>query len=176
MKAKDLSLAALFACFIAISAFIKIPLPVIPFTLQVFAICLTALTLTFQQTFFAILIYILLGLIGLPVFAGGMSGIQVFMSPTFGFILGFIPMALTLNTLYNRLPKKQKWLAFIASEIVLYAIALPILYFNVKMNSGVSIPLSKLFVAYWFTFIPTDTISMLLSVWVKERFLSGIKR
>ncbi len=171
MKTKDLTLAALFAGFISISSYIVIPLPVVPFSLQVFAVSLTAICLTRKQALFAILTYTLVGLIGLPVFAGGRGGFQVILSPSFGFILGFIPMVFIINTLFHKLPKGKRWLAFIAGSLSLYAVALPILYFNLKLNTGTVLPLSKLLVTYWLIFLPTDCLSMGLSYLVQTKIL-----
>ncbi|QIK69590.1 biotin transporter BioY [Erysipelothrix sp. HDW6C] len=166
MTIKDLTLSALFACFIAIGALITIPIPVIPFTLQVFALSLTAVLLTRKQAFFAVITYILMGLLGLPIFSGGRGGLEIVASPTFGFILGFIPMVLVINTLFHKISKP---IAFLCGSLVLYAIALPILYFNLKFNAGVTLPLSKLVVSYWLMFLPTDFISMGLSYLVAKR-------
>lgn len=175
MKAKDLARAAMFTVFIALCSYIKIPLPVIPFTLQVFAVSLCALCLSRLQAFLAISLYVLIGLLGIPVFAGGVSGPQVILMPSFGFILGFIPMTLIINTLYHKLPRSLSYLAFIAGSLSLYIIALPVLYFNLKILAGITLPLSKLLLSYWLFFIPTDILSMFLSYQVQNRFLSHLR-
>lgn len=175
MNVKDLALSSLFSVFIIIGSMIKIPVPFVPFTLQVLAICLSALLLTRKQAVMAVLIYIIMGLIGLPVFAGGMSGPNIVMSPTFGFILGFIPMVYIINTLYHKLPKNHRFLAFVAGETILYTLALPILYFNLKTYHGIALPISKLFISYCFMFIPTDVLSMTLSAFIASRMPEHIK-
>lgn len=169
MNVKDLALSSMFSVFIIIGSMIKIPIPIVPFTLQVLAICLSALLLTRKQAVMAVLIYILMGLIGLPVFAGGMSGPQIFMSPTFGFILGFIPMVYIINTLFHVLPSNKRFFAFIAGELILYTFALPILYFNLKTYHQITLPISKLFISYCFMFVPTDALSMFLSNLIASR-------
>lgn len=88
-KVKVLVFSAIFVALISICAWIQIPFA-IPFTLQTFAIFLTLLCLGGKYGTFTIFCYILLGLIGVPVFSGFKGGIAVFVLPTGGFILGFL--------------------------------------------------------------------------------------
>lgn len=85
-------LAAVFAAVIGIlSQFvITLPITVVPFTLQTFIIGLTVTILGMRTGTWAIIIYLLLGLIGIPVYAGGASGIGALLGPTGGFLIGFI--------------------------------------------------------------------------------------
>ncbi|CAM3594514.1 biotin transporter BioY [Erysipelothrix urinaevulpis] len=169
MKTKDLALSAMFTAFIAVCSYIQIPTPLVPFTLQVFAISLTAMMLSFKQASFAIVSYVLLGLIGLPVFAGGVSGPQAILSPSFGFILGFIPMTLTINKVYHRLEGPKRVVALLCGELILYVIALPILYLNLKNFLNITLDMKTLFVSYFLIFIPTDTLSMGISYYISEK-------
>jgi biotin transport system substrate-specific component len=82
--------AAFFAVIIAFLSQLTIPLGLIPLTGQTFAIGLAVTFLGMRTGTMAILIYLLLGLIGLPVFAGGASGIGVLFGPTGGYLIGFI--------------------------------------------------------------------------------------
>ena len=77
-------LAAMFAGVIAVSAQIVIPLGFIPLSLQTFTVGLTATLLGRRTGSWAITLYLLLGFIGLPVFAGGKMGIGVLFRPTGG--------------------------------------------------------------------------------------------
>ena len=70
-KTKDLTLCALFVALIAAGAFIKIPVPVVPFTLQTLFTMLAGLLLGAKRGCTAVCIYIILGLMGLPIFASG---------------------------------------------------------------------------------------------------------
>lgn len=96
--------AAIFAAMIAILAQIVIPLGVVPISLQTFAVGLTVTILGRKTGFWALLIYLLLGLIGLPVFAGGKSGIGVLFGPTGGYLIGFLVAAFVIGTLIQHLP------------------------------------------------------------------------
>lgn len=90
MKLKNWLLAAEFAAIIAIFAQLTFPLGPIPLTGQTFAVGLTATVLDKKTTTASIFLYLLLGLIGLPVFAGGNGGVGVVFGPTGGFLVGFL--------------------------------------------------------------------------------------
>lgn len=80
---------ALMAVLIAVCAWISIPVE-IPFTMQTFGVFLTLRLLRGKHGTMSILIYILLGLIGAPVFAGFSSGAAILLGPTGGYIIGFL--------------------------------------------------------------------------------------
>lgn len=99
---RDLALIAVFAAFIAVCALLP-AIPVgpaaVPITLQTLAIYIAALTLGGTRTTLAVTLYLLAGLIGLPVFSGGKGGFGTIASPSFGYLLGFIPGALLTGSL-----------------------------------------------------------------------------
>jgi biotin transport system substrate-specific component len=95
--------ASLFAAFTAIGAFIRIPVPgPVPITLQVFFVLLTGLVLGSRWGATSMLVYLMLGVIGLPVFSGGSSGIGVLLGPTGGYLIGFIPGAFAAGLISER--------------------------------------------------------------------------
>lgn len=100
-KTRDMILCALFVALITAGAFIKIPVPVVPFTLQFLFTMMAGLLLGGKWGFRAVLIYICLGLCGLPVFAQG-GGLAYVFQPTFGYIIGFAAGAYVTGTLANR--------------------------------------------------------------------------
>ncbi|PPA79530.1 MAG: BioY family protein [ANME-2 cluster archaeon HR1] len=90
-QVKPLIYASLFAALTAIGAFIRIPGPgPVPITLQIFFVILTGLVLGSRWGAISMIVYVMLGLIGLPVFSGGLSGIGVLLGPTGGYLIGFI--------------------------------------------------------------------------------------
>lgn len=91
---QDLCMIGLFTAVIVIMAQIVIPMPLgVPMTMQTFAITLAGMILGSRNGALSSLIYILLGAIGLPVFANFTGGWQSFVGPTSGFILSFPLMA-----------------------------------------------------------------------------------
>ena len=92
MKLRTMILAALFAVLTAIGTYIRIPLPVVPLTLQLFFVYLAGILLGSRGGALSQLFYLLLGLVGLPVFTAG-GGLQTVLHPTFGYIVGFVAAA-----------------------------------------------------------------------------------
>ena len=91
---------ALCTALMCVAAQITIPLPIgVPFTLQVMMVILIALILKPLYALIAQSLYTLLGIIGLPVFAGGKSGVGTILAPTGGFIIGFIIAAFVVSLL-----------------------------------------------------------------------------
>lgn len=104
----DLALIAGFAALIAVCAIlpaIKIGLPV-PITLQTFGVLLAGAVLGPLRGFLAVLLYLLVGAAGLPVFSGGAAGLGVFATPSVGYLAGFPLAAALCGFLVQRLPRK----------------------------------------------------------------------
>lgn len=89
-KLKQLIINALFAVIIAILAQITIPIGPIPLTGQTFAVGLAATILGARNATISVAVYIVLGAIGIPVFAGMAAGLGIIFGPTGGFIIGFL--------------------------------------------------------------------------------------
>lgn len=94
---KEMTLCALFTTLIAVGAFIKIPVPVVPFTLQFLFTMLAGLLLGGRLGALSVGLYAVLGLAGLPIFTEG-GGLWYLVKPTFGYILGFILAAYVTGT------------------------------------------------------------------------------
>ena len=94
-KTYDMVYIAIFAVLMAICSWISIPMAV-PFTLQTFGVFMAVGILGGKRGTFAVLIYIILGAIGVPVFAGFSGGIGVLLSSTGGYIIGFLFSALVM--------------------------------------------------------------------------------
>lgn len=87
---QTLCMTALFTAVISILAQFSIPLPFgVPLSLQNFAAALTAILLGRRYGTLSIITYLIIGMIGLPVFANFRSGLAAFVSPTGGFLLGY---------------------------------------------------------------------------------------
>ena len=87
-KTKTLIYCSLFTALIAAGAFIKIPVPVVPFTLQYLFTMLAGLLLGSKRGTISVVAYMLLGLAGLPIFSEG-GGLWYVFKPSFGYIIGF---------------------------------------------------------------------------------------
>ena len=87
IKTLNLVYIALFAVLIAICSWLAIP-TIVPITLQTLAVYLTVSLLGWKRGLAAICVYILLGLVGVPVFSGFRAGMGVLSGPTGGYIIG----------------------------------------------------------------------------------------
>lgn len=108
LKTQNIVICGLFAAITAVLAQISIPLPftTVPLTMQIFAVALAGLLLGSKRGFVAILIYVLLGAIGLPVFAQMSGGLGVLLGPTGGFLLGCPFMAFVIGYISERTSSK----------------------------------------------------------------------
>ena len=121
---------ALCTALICVAAQLAIPLPIgVPFTLQVLMVMLTALILKPLYSVISLLLYVLLGVIGLPVFTGAKSGIGTILSPTGGFIIGFVLAAFLVSLLKNVLAKKLGGkLTVVRYILVTVIVGIPVMY------------------------------------------------
>lgn len=108
-----LVLAALFTALIAVGAFIRVPVPLWPFTLQTLFTTMAALLLGSRWGTFACAAYMILGLVGLPIFTGG-GGPQYIFKPTFGCIVGFAVGAFVAGTIVQKAKTRGFALYFLA--------------------------------------------------------------
>lgn len=163
---KQLAQSALFIALLAISAHLRIPIGLVPITFQVLMVILTGLLLNRTQVLFAMIGYIGLGLLGVPVFASG-AGITYIASPSFGFIIGFVFFSLSVNYFENKI------IGIGIGYLVLYGIGLSYLTFIVRVILENPIPLQKVFLSYWVPFLFNDFLSMGLSLVLYTR-LKGL--
>ncbi len=91
---RDFILCGLFAALMIVGAYLRVPFPVVPLTFQPFFAILSGLLLGARLGALAQSVYLLTGLLGVPVFAGGSAGIMYVLKPTFGFLLGFLLAAI----------------------------------------------------------------------------------
>ena len=89
-KVQRLAIIAISTAFLAVASQLTIPLPLVPLTLQTLAVGIIATLLKPLDSILEICLYLILGAIGLPVFAGGAAGFGVILGPTGGFLIGFL--------------------------------------------------------------------------------------
>ena len=124
-KTLMLVLTALFAALTAVGAFLRIPMVYSSVTLQYLFTAMAGLLLGRRWGALSQAVYVLLGLVGLPIFTMG-GGFGYVFQPTFGFLLGLIPSAFVIGKLAKRpLTFWGTALAMLAGLAVLYAIGVP---------------------------------------------------
>ncbi len=175
LRIRKLLLTALFAALTALGAFLRVPVPVLhsSFTLQVFFTCMAGLLLGPWYGAASQGVYVLLGLVGVPIFTEG-GGLTYLAKPTFGFLLGLIPMALVIGLLTRR-EKCGFWrmvLACLAGLAVLYAVGLPYMYF--ALNGAWSV--GKALVSGCVIFLPFDALKIALACLLGGRLQRILRR
>lgn len=124
MSTKQLTLTAMLAAVICILGPISFPLSIspVPISLGSLGIYLALFLSDFKIGNISVLIYILLGLVGVPVFAGYTAGVGKLFGPTGGYIIGYIFMALTYSFFLYKFKGKLVWniVGMILATIVLY--------------------------------------------------------
>ena len=109
LSSREIVLAGLFAAVISILAQFTIPFGPIPLTLQTFAVGFVVTILGKKTGTIAVAIYLLMGMIGLPVLAGGLAGIAHYFGPTGGFLVGFIFQAYVTGLILEKLSFNYFW-------------------------------------------------------------------
>lgn len=147
MKLKDLIKTSLFVVLMIVGAFINVSFgSPIPYTLQTLFVLMSGIVLGVKYGPLSQVVYILLGLFGLPIFTQGRGGLGAFMSPTFGFLLGFILGAYITALLFRKLTLKNSFVRGVVSAVVGAAVIyIPgILYFYVLQNAIIGKAMSLL--------------------------------
>ena len=155
-----LILCALFAALTTVGAFLRLPAGAMSITLQFFFTAMAALLLGPRWGALSQIVYVALGLAGLPVFTQGGGPGYVF-QPSFGFLLGLIPTAAVIGALTRRNASPVRVaLACVAGLAVLYAVGVPYmaLILNGYMGKGMSV--SGLLWAGMLPFLPGDAIKI----------------
>jgi len=107
-------MSAMFAALITVGAYIRIPTPLAPITLQTLFVMLSGLVLGFKYGTVSVIIYVCLGLCGLPVFAGG-GGVSYLLNPTFGYIIGFVVSCGFVGYLTDKFGRDNYYRSFLYS-------------------------------------------------------------
>lgn len=102
MKLRQMILIAIFAALTGIGAFIKIPTPIVPYTLQYLFCAYSGIFLGGRDGLYSQILYISIGLVGFPIFASG-GGPAYILQPTFGYLLGFAAGAYIIGVLIEKI-------------------------------------------------------------------------
>lgn len=169
MKVRNLILAALFAAMTAASAFFpQIPMVPVPITFQLLFCIMAGMLLGPSLGALSQLIYIIIGLLGLPVFAAG-GGIAYILKPSFGYLLGFVAGAFVCGFIIKRVNELtfiKALFAALAGVAVVYLIGAPYLYFMVNMNTPNAMSIGKTLTAGLLVFLPGDVLKCLAAALV----------
>lgn len=178
LTTKEIVVCALFTALVAAGAFLSIPMPGgVPISLQFLFTNLAGVLLGRKKGLTSILVYIILGLIGIPIFTAG-GGIGYIFKPSFGYILGFAGG----TWLAGYISEKGKgtvmtyiW-ASLADMAVVFAAGLFYFYMLTTYYVGTSISMEKLFLTCFAPFAPADVVYCILSGFLAKRLQPVLKK
>ncbi len=175
-RQKNSNRIALAAALMVLCAWVAIPGPV-PFTLQTFGVFVTAGLLGEKKGSAAVLIYILLGAIGIPVFSGGRGGVGIIAGETGGYIIGFLPAVFVGGILCKKNRNSMAWICFslTASLVICYitgGVWAFCMFFSANPVAGAVTVLSK----HILSFIIPDVLKLVLAAFlIKKLTVHGFR-
>lgn len=177
MKLRDLILISMFTALISVGAYIKVPVPVCPFTLQFLFTTLAGIVLGGKKGAVSVAVYIILGLAGMPVFAGG-GGISYVFQPTFGYLIGFCAGTFITGTIAHSAEPTPKRLiiAGFSGLAVVYAAGMLYYWAINKFYLGTPIGAAPLFLYCFVLAVPGDIALCVLSAVLGKRLVPIVRK
>ena len=162
---RNLTLCALFAALIAVGTHIRIPAPLLPLTLQTLFVILAGLVLGRKFGAVSVGVYIIAGVIGLPVFTGSV------VSPSFGYVLGFVAGAWIAGYVAEKFrPNFWTWFSGgVAATMVIYLVGIPYYYAVSKYYLGNELGAKTLLVSFFLMPLPGAMIKCIAAGMIVQR-------
>lgn len=154
-----MALSALMTAALCILAPLSIPIGPVPITLSVLVICLFPYFIGARLSALAVMLYLLIGAVGLPVFSGFEGGVSKLVGPTGGYLIGYIPLVLIGGAIIEKTDKRCVHLAGLALGLIA-CYALGTVWLSVYLRIGIASALSKAVLP----FIPFDAAKLVIAV------------
>lgn len=177
-RTRELILCGLFTALTAVGAFIKIPVPVCPFTLQLLFTTLAGLLLGARLGLVAVAVYLVLGLLGVPVFTQG-GGPGYILQPTFGYLIGFALGAWLTGKIARSVPNpslKRILAANFAGLAVVYALGMIYVYIINNFYLGTALGIWPLFLYCFVLAVPGDICLCIVAGLMAKRLIPVVGR
>lgn len=177
MSARQITMTALFVALVAVGAFIKIPIPYLPFTLQLLFTTLAGLILGSRLGGMSVVMYLILGLAGVPIFTEG-GGLMYVVKPTFGYLLGFAIGAFVAGRMVETsvtLTFKRLLAASFVNLAIVYGVGMLYLYEIKDLYLGKPIGLDALFIYCFALPVIPDIFLCILAAVIAKRLLPILK-
>lgn len=171
LSTNDIILCSIFAALVSVGAFIRIPIGIVPLTLQFLFSVLAGLILGSRRGAISVFMYIFIGLMGIPVFTQG-GGPGYIFQPTFGYLIGFGLGSYVAGKIVEKSKKKNIYTYLIAgfsAIITMYTIALPYLYCILNFYLDQNVNLFTIIVSYCLMLLPNDIISCIFAAFIARR-------
>lgn len=174
LSIKNMVLVSMFSALTAIGAFISFPIGPVPITLQSLFVILSGIVLGAKLGALSQIVYIFLGLIGIPIFAGFTGGLQVLMKPSFGFVIGFIFAAFIVGLITNSekdISSKRIFIASLVGTITIYLFGLPYMYYILNIVGGKGLSFMSILNIGCLLFLPGDFLKFIIVLVIGEKLL-----
>lgn len=176
IKTTDIASVALMTALIVVCSWIYIPIGNIPITFQTFAVCFSAGVLGKWKGTLAVMVYLFLGIVGLPVFSFFRGGIGTLFGTTGGYVTGFVFLAFISGLIIGKSGRKISVmiLAFFAGLIVCYLFGSVWFLFVYMKNTG-TVGFLTVFTTCVLPYIIPDAIKITLAAVVSKKVRERIK-
>ncbi len=177
-KTRDMILVAIFAALTAIGGFIQIPTPIVPFTLQYLFCAFSGVFLGAKLGLYSQLLYIGIGLSGIPIFTKG-GGISYIFQPTFGYLIGFALCAYIIGYFTQNIQKvnfKNVFLPVIAGLAVVYLIGVPYIYLMIRYYLAKPFTFAMAIKVGFLPFILQDIVKSLFIAFAATKVIPSLLR
>lgn len=171
-KTQKLVLAGVLAAVIAVLAQVVFPIGPVPFSMAVFAVFLTGALLPPSYAAGCVFSYLVLGAVGLPVFAGFKGGVQVLAGPTGGFLLGYFALALSVS-FASKLTNSCALRLVSALSGLAICYALGAVWFSFVTQNSILVALRLCVWPFVLPDIAKATLALLLAKKIEERYKAG---
>ncbi len=176
IKTIDLIMCAVFAALIAVGAYIRFSIGVVPFTMQVFFVILAGMILGSKKGAISALVYMFIGLLGIPVFTDG-GGIGYFLNPKFGYIIGFVVAAFVVGIIISK--KECKFLRYFIAGLtgigIIYLVGVSYYWGVSFFYLGKNLSFRFLMIYCFLITLPGDILSCLLAAAISGRISKAVK-
>lgn len=154
------TMCALFVAFISICSQIAIHIGMVPISMSLLAVFLAGLFLGTKYGTLSVIVYILLGITGIPVFAGAKGGLAIILGPTGGFLVGYILCVVIVGFVADRFNKQKIFIVLGMVVAVITCYIAGVLWFSIITENGFYRSLKLCVIP----FIPGDIIKIFISI------------
>lgn len=166
LDARSITSVGLAVALLVIGSAIALPIGPVPISLQSLVVLTIGTTMGKRLGVMAVTVYVIAGLIGLPVFAGLKGGPQYIFAPTFGFIMAFILAAYIVGAGYESSSNMRRYASLMAATILIYTIGASYFYLVQSVHLGNSIPFVKVLQLTVLPFVLGDLIKLHIAFFV----------
>ncbi len=178
ISTKEMVLIAMFTALTAVGAFLSIPLGNVPISLQSLFTIMSGLILGSKLGALSQLVYVLLGLCGVRIFAGFSGGFESVLAPSFGYLIGFIFASYIVGKIAHTkkdLNFKRILLASIVGTFVIYLFGIPYMYFILNKLMAKNISFMTALKTGCLIFLPGDFLKAIVASFTAVKVLPKIK-